>query len=32
MKPTLNIIDIVVSDIDASIAFYARAGPGVRDR
>ncbi|MFI6504147.1 VOC family protein [Nonomuraea typhae] len=26
MIPTLNTIDIVVSDLDASIAFYARLG------
>ncbi|MFI9550492.1 VOC family protein [Nonomuraea endophytica] len=26
MNPTLNIIDIVVSDLRASIAFYARLG------
>ncbi|MEU1734191.1 VOC family protein [Streptosporangium sp. NPDC020145] len=26
MNPTLNTIDIVVSDLDASIAFYARLG------
>ncbi|WP_206062106.1 hypothetical protein [Nonomuraea basaltis] len=26
MNPTLNVIDIVVSDLDATIAFYARLG------
>jgi catechol 2,3-dioxygenase-like lactoylglutathione lyase family enzyme len=26
MNPTMNVIDIVVSDIDVAIAFYARLG------